>query len=120
MGAKNRSFISGFLHALEGLMEALITERSLRIHAIATVLVVIFGFVFHISLMEWIICVTMFGLVIGAELGNTAIENTVDICCPNFDPRAKRVKDIAAAAVLMVSIAAGIVGLLIFVPKVFG
>lgn len=120
MSVKNRSFISGFFHAVDGLLSALKTERSLRIHAVMALLVVIFGFLLGISLLEWIICLTLFGLVIGAELGNTAIEHAVDIVCPNPDPRAKRVKDIAAAAVLVVSAAAGIVGLLIFVPKVFG
>ncbi len=119
MSAKNRSFISGFFHAVDGVKEALKTERSMRIHAVTAVLVVVFGFLLHISLWEWIVCVTLFGLVMGAELLNTALEHTVDICCPNLDPRAKRVKDVAAAAVLTVSLAAGIVGLLIFVPKVW-
>jgi undecaprenol kinase len=119
MSAKNRSFLSGFLHALDGVKNALQTERSMRIHVITAALVVVFGFLLQISLWEWIVCVTLFGLVMGAELGNTALEESVNICCPQPDPRAKRVKDIAAAAVLMVALAAAVVGLLIFVPKVW-
>ena len=119
MSAKNRSFVSGFFHAVDGVKEALKTERSMRIHVVTAALVVVFGFLLGLSLWEWIICVTLFGLVIGAELLNTALEHTMDICCPDLDPRAKRVKDVAAAAVLTVSLAAGIVGLLIFVPKVW-
>ena len=119
MSAKNRSLYSGFLHASDGVKEALKTERSLRIHVVMAALVVVFGFLLSISLWEWIVCVTLFGLVIGAELGNTALEHTVDMCCPDPDPRAKRVKDTAAAAVLAVSLAAGVVGLIIFVPKVW-
>lgn len=119
MSAKSRSFVAGFFHAVDGVKEALKTERSMRIHVAMASLVVVFGFLLGISLFEWIVCVTLFGLVTGAELLNTAIENTVDICCPNLDPRAKRVKDVAAAAVLTVSLAAGVVGLLIFVPKVW-
>ena len=120
MRVKNRSFLSGFIHALDGLQGALKTERSMRIHVVMALLVVVFGFLLGISLVEWMICITLFGLVMGAELGNTAIEHAVDIVCPHQDPRAKRVKDIAAAAVLMVALAAGVVGLLIFIPKVFG
>jgi diacylglycerol kinase (ATP) len=119
MSVKNRSFLSGLHHALEGVKESIKSERSMRIHVSAATLVIIFGVLLHISLWEWIVCVTLFGLVIGAELGNTALEITVNICCPDPDPRAKRVKDSAAAAVLMVSLAAAVVGLLIFVPKVW-
>ena len=119
MSGKNRSFLSGFLHAADGVIEALKTERSMRIHAVTAALVVIFGFLLGISLWEWVVCVTLFGLVMGAELLNTAIENAIDICCPGPDPRAKRAKDVAAAAVLMVSLTAGVAGLLIFIPKVW-
>ena len=119
MATKNRSFLSGFLHAVDGIKDALQTERSMRIHVTVAALVTVFGFLLNISLTEWVICVTLFGLVIGAELGNTALEESVNICCPYPDPRAKRVKDIAAAAVLTVSLASAIVGLIIFVPKVW-
>ncbi|MBE0600631.1 MAG: diacylglycerol kinase family protein, partial [Firmicutes bacterium] len=63
MSAKNRSFISGFFHAVDGIKEALKTVRSMRIHAATAVAVVIFGFLLHISLLEWILCVMLFGLV---------------------------------------------------------
>ncbi|MBN1776608.1 MAG: diacylglycerol kinase family protein [Clostridiales bacterium] len=99
--------------------EAWKSERSMRIHIVTAALVIVFGFLLSISTWEWIACVTLFGLVIGAELGNTALEHAVDICSPQPDPRAKRVKDIAAAAVLVVSLAAAVVGLLIFAPKVW-
>ena len=120
MGTKNRSFLSGLRHALEGVKEALKSERSMRIHVAMAGAVIVFGFLLNISIREWITCVILFGLVIGAELGNTAIETAVDICAPQPDPRAKRVKDIAAAAVLTVALAAAVAGLLIFIPKIFG
>jgi len=119
MSAKNRSFLSGLRHALEGVKEAVKSERSMRIHVAMAALVVVFGFLLNISRTEWIACISLFGLVIGAELGNTALETAVDICSPQHDPRAKRVKDIAAAAVLAVALAAAVVGLLIFVPKIW-
>ena len=58
-------------------------------------------------------------MVIAAELLNTALENVVDICSPELNPRAKRVKDTAAGAVLIVSLAAAAAGLIIFLPKVW-
>ncbi len=119
MGTKNRSFRFGFRCALEGIWEAFQSERSMKIHVASVAAVIAAGILLSISLWEWIACVVLFGLVIGAELGNTAIETAVDICSPQPDPRAKRVKDIAAGAVLVVSLAAAAVGLMIFLPKVW-
>lgn len=119
MGMKNRSFLTGLLHALDGVWEAFKSERSMRVHFGAVIAVVALGVFLRISALEWVACVTLFGLVIGAELGNTAIETAVDICAPYPDPRAKRCKDIAAAAVLIVSLASAAAGLIIFLPKLW-
>ena len=67
--------------------------------------------------MEWLICISLFALVIGGELFNTAIETVVDIAMPKIDERAKKAKDVSASAVLVFAIGAFIIGLLIFVPK---
>jgi len=55
-------------------------------------------------------------LVLGLELGNTALEAVVDLASPNFHPLAKAAKDVAAAGVLVVSVIAVLIGLLLFVP----
>jgi len=60
-----------------------------------------------------------FGLVIGMELINTSIEKLVDLVSPEYHPLAEKVKDIAAGAVLFDSIIAAIIGLIIFVPKIW-
>ena len=65
------------------------------------------------------ICIILFGLVITAELINTAIETTVDIAMPRKDEKAKLAKDVAAGAVLVCAITASIIGLIIFLPKIF-
>jgi undecaprenol kinase len=117
MGMKNQSFLSGLRHALDGVKEAFVSERSMRIHVFAAAAVIVLGALLGLSALEWVVCLALIGLVIGAELGNTAIEQAVDICSPHPDPRAKRVKDIAAAAVLVVSLAAAAAGLIIFLPK---
>lgn len=119
MGMKNRSFLSGLRHALDGVRELFKSERSMRIHVFAAVVVVLLGLLLQISAWEWAVCIALIGLVIGAELLNTAVEQTVDICSPDLDPRAKRAKDTAAGAVLVVALAAAAAGLIIFLPKVW-
>ena len=119
MGTKNRSFLSGLRHAVDGVAEGFRSERSMRIHCAAAMLVIAMGFLLGISAWEWIICVILIGLVIASELLNTALEHIVDILMPELNPRAKCVKDTAAGGVLIVSLAAAAAGLIIFVPKLW-
>lgn len=108
-----------FKYAFEGLAASFRTERNLIIHFSVMVLIIVCGFLFKISIPEWIICIILFGLVIGAELMNTALEITIDICSPEIQPKAKLAKDTAASAVLVLAFASCIIGLLIFVPRVY-
>jgi undecaprenol kinase len=119
MDMKNWSFLSGLRHALDGVKELFRSERSMRIHVFVAGVVVLLGMLLQISAWEWVVCIILIGLVIGAELLNTAIEQAVDICLPHPDPRAKRAKDTAAGAVLIVASAAVVAGLIIFAPKVW-
>ena len=91
-------------------------EQNLDFHLLVMVLVIIAGMYFHITRTEWMVAVLCFGLVIGAELFNCAIERLADIAHPEWDERVGKVKDIAAGAVLATAIAAAVVGLIIFVP----
>jgi diacylglycerol kinase len=79
----------------------------------------VFGILFAISIAEWMLCLLCFGLVITAEMLNTAIENLVDLASPQKHVLAGKAKDIAAGAVLVAAIVAAIVGLIIFLPKVW-
>lgn len=90
----------------------------MKIHVLIMFLVMIFGFLLNISLIEWIICIILFGLVIGAELFNTAIETVVDMISLEKSAKAKLAKDVSAGAVLLVAISSVIIGLIIFVPKI--
>ncbi len=112
----NRLLFS-FFYAFEGVRSGLRTERNMVIHFSAIATVTVFGALLGLSKLEWIVCIILFGVVIMAELMNTAIETVVDIICPDYDPRAKLAKDTAAGAVLMVAVAAAIVGVIIFAPK---
>ena len=75
------------------------------------------GFGLRVSLDQWAILLTMIALVFHAEIINTALEAIVDKVSPEFHPLAKVAKDCAAGAVLVTALAAVIVGLLIFGPK---
>jgi diacylglycerol kinase (ATP) len=82
------------------------------------ILVIIMGFVFNISITEWCICITLFGLVISLELINTAIETVVDMITLDKNEKAKKAKDISASAVLVSAMASVVIGLIIFIPKI--
>ena len=58
----------------------------------------------------------MIGFVLTAETFNTALEELCDKFQPTHDPHIGKIKDLAAAAVLVSSITALIVGLIIYVP----
>ena len=113
-----KRLVNSFCYAFCRICEAYKGEQNLKIHTVIAVLVVIFGFVFQISYLEWFVCLILVGLVLMAEFFNTAIEYVVDLASPNIHPLAKLAKDTASAGVLMMAIISAIIGLIIFVPKV--
>ena len=115
---KNKKIINSFKYATNGVFEAFIQERNLKIHVTIMILVILAGIVFKISLSEWIICIILLGFVISLELINTSIETTIDMVMPEKNEKAKIAKDVAAGAVLVSAIVSAIIGLLIFIPKI--
>ena len=112
----SQTIAKSFGHAFDGILFGL-DERNMKIHCTMAVLVVFFGLVLHISVSEWCTCFGLFGLVMGLELVNTAIEAVVDLVTDEFKPLAKRAKDAAAGAVLIAAIMAAVAGLIIFIPR---
>lgn len=117
LNKKSNGLSSSFNYALEGLVRSFKEERNMKFHILSLFIVVILGLYFSISIFEWIICLILIGNVISSELFNTAIENTVDFISTDIHPKAKIIKDISAAAVLVQAIFSGIVGFIIFYPK---
>jgi diacylglycerol kinase (ATP) len=111
-----RKFFRGFLFAFEGLFAAIKSEINVKFHLFAMLLVSIAGYYFSINIQEWIAIVLCFGIILSAELMNTAVEKLSDIMNPQQSEKIKLVKDISAAAVLIVAIAVAVVGLIIFLP----
>lgn len=105
-----------FGHAFDGIRIG-VTERNMKIHCLMAFLVVVFGIFLRISVMEWCICFALFGLIMGLELVNTAVESIVDMVTEEYHPLAKRAKDTAAGAVLISAIMAAAAGLIIFIPR---
>lgn len=115
---KIKSLVNSFGYAFQGIWSSFRTERNMKIHVFIMILVVLLGIFLHISVTEWMICIILFALVIGAELFNTAIEAVVDMISLEKSSQAKLAKDVSAGAVLVFAIASIIVGLIIFVPKI--
>ena len=115
---KKSSLINSFRYAFSGIFSALKSERNMKIHMVALVLVVVFGFLLRISETEWIVCILCIALVISSEMINTAIEKTVDLATDEIKETAKKAKDIAAGAVLINAIGSAIIAAIIFIPKI--
>nr|WP_298925861.1 diacylglycerol kinase family protein [uncultured Allomuricauda sp.] len=112
---KNR--IKGVGYAMKGMFLLLRTESSIKIQFVIALVVTGAGFYFNISNTEWMIQLIAIGMVMGIEGLNTAVEKLSDFVQPEKDPKIGFIKDVSAGAVMIVSILAGIVGLLIYVPK---
>ena len=113
-----KRLINSFKYAFDGLKYAFIYEQNLTVHILATIIVIILGFLFKISIFEWLVLFLIIGLVIATELINTSIEATIDLITDEINPLAKIAKDTAASAVLVFGLTALIIGALIFLPKV--
>lgn len=111
-------FIKGFGYAFSGLGYAFKSQLNFKVHLLIAVLVGLAGYYFKLSRAEWLWIIVSIGLVLIAELMNTAIEVLVDLVSPEINPKAKIIKDVAASAVLVAAIMAASIGLVIFIPKI--
>lgn len=116
---KSKKLINSFKYAIQGILSSFKTERNMKIHIFVMILVIIAGVILKINKYEWIACILCFAIVISGELFNTAIETVVDMVMPYKNDKAKSAKDIAAGAVLTLAIGAAVIGVIIFVPKIF-
>lgn len=114
---KNR--INGVRYALKGAFLLIRTESSIQVQLLIALLVTAAGFYFDISNTEWLIQSLAIGLVLGIEGLNTAVEKLSDYVQPEYDPKIGFIKDISAGAVMLVSIAASVAGIIIYAPKIF-
>ena len=117
---KNRDLVSSLEFALTGTLTAFKEERNMRKHAVTALVVILAGFVFQVSRIEWLFLLMSIFLVVAFEIINSAIENVVDLASHyHFSMLAKKAKDMAAGAVLVVSLLAAVIGALIFLPRIW-
>lgn len=116
---RSRSFFEALAFALRGIVTAVLRERNIRIQLFIGTIILFMMVVLHLSLMHVAIGVIAILLVLAFEMVNTAIELLSDMVHPEYSVIVRNVKDISAGAVLVVTIASCIVGLLIFLPHLF-
>jgi len=112
-----RKLIRSFGFAFKGVAYATATQLNFRIHLGATVLVILMGYLLHISMSEWLWIALSVTLVLVAEIFNTMIETLTDLVSPGYNEKAGHIKDMSAGAVVIAAIFALVTGLIIFLPK---
>ncbi len=114
---RNRSLIRSFNNAIEGIIYVLRTQRNMQWHFLVAFVVLFASIFLGFQKTQFLALIFAIAFVLVAELINTAIESTVDIVSTIHDPLAKIAKDVAAAAVLLASINAIVIGILVFHDK---
>ena len=115
---RRRRWHDNFRDAGRGLVRLVRLERHARFHAAMAVLVVLAAAALRVTAVEWALLVLCVGVVVAAEGFNTALEAFLDRQVPHVDPVVGGCKDMAAGAVLAVSLAAAAVGVIVFLPRV--
>jgi len=111
-------FIKSFSYSLDGLKYAYKYEQSMMIHVIATICVIAANIFFQVEGIHWLITLMAIGMVLAAELFNTAIEAVVDLITLEIHPLAKIAKDCGSAATFVLAMMAAIIGLVIYIPYI--
>lgn len=115
---KNKSVLQSFKNAWYGLCQAFKSERNMKVHFIAAILVIAAGLFLEVDNVSWIALIFAIGLVFIAELFNTAIEELTDLVIEEFSEKAGRVKDISASAVMASACVAVAIGIRVFLPQI--
>lgn len=114
---KKNNFIDSFNYAVQGIMSSIKTEKNMKFHYLAALLVIFISLFFNLTRMEFMMIFFSVTFVLSAELFNTAIERTVDLITQEYNPIAKLVKDISAGAVLISAINAFVIAYLVFFDR---
>lgn len=114
-----RKRLKSFRFAFNGIRLLVIREHNAWIHCFIAVCVIVIGCLVGLSATEWIVITMAIGMVLAAEAFNSSIEALADLVSPGYNEAIKRTKDLAAGAVLILAIASSVIGLVIFIPKLF-
>ncbi|WDF67467.1 diacylglycerol kinase family protein [Sphingobacterium oryzagri] len=111
--------LASFSFALDGIVTLFKEEANAKIHLTCAILVIIAGFLLQVSTAEWMVLIFAMAFVIALELVNTALEKLCDLVHPEKHNQIKKIKDMAAGAVLLAAIAAALLACFIFLPKMW-
>ena len=115
----SHSLPKSFGYAFDGLKTAIKNEPNFRFHVVSAIIVMILGLLLRFSAWEFAILTLTIGFVLILELINTTLEALVNLVSPETQQQAKIAKDVSAAAVLISAILALVVGMFLFIPKIF-
>ena len=110
--------IKSFAFACNGFKICFTSETNFKIHLLLAAATVLLGFILPISHTEWVAIIGCIALVTALEMINTALEKLCDVVHKDHHTGIKKVKDIAAGAVLVAAGCSFIIGLIIFLPKI--
>lgn len=111
-----QSIIYSFRYALSGIFYMLKTQKTAKVHAFATIVVIATGFWLELSPRDWILIIFAILMVWIAELLNTSLENLFDLVEPSENALVKHGKDAAAGAVLLIVLISVVIGIFILGP----
>ena len=112
--------VRSFKYAFNGLKILVREEQNYVVHLTTTAVVVMLGFYYKISASEWTVLLLAIQVVLTLETVNTAIENLADFVSTERNDKIMRIKDLAAAGVLISAVTAMIIGMIVFGPKILG
>jgi undecaprenol kinase len=115
---KTIPMLKSFSYAVTGIVTAVKSERNMKVHLIASILVLGCSFFFSLSRIEWLFILFAIGGMLSLELLNTAVERVVDLITIEQHPLAKQAKDIAAGAVFIYAILSVFIGIMVFFPHI--
>ncbi|MFU0791436.1 MAG: diacylglycerol kinase [Virgibacillus proomii] len=118
MALKGKQKFIGFAYAWQGILFVIRNERNFQLHLLAAVIVILAGTLLHLSMLEWVVIIVAITNVLITEMINSALEAIMDYLSLQFHPAIKKIKDMAAGAVLIAAIAAAAIGCIIFIPKI--
>ncbi|BDV42521.1 diacylglycerol kinase [Geotalea uraniireducens] len=116
---KPTRFIDSVNCAIEGILYASRTQRHMRRHFLAALVLLVAVLFLRVSALEFTLLAISVAFVLFAELMNTSIEVVVDLVSPDYHPLAKIAKDVAAGGVLVAAIGAAVMGYLILSQYIF-
>jgi undecaprenol kinase len=111
-------FLRSVGFAIKGIASFFSTEKNGRLQGMIAALAIMLSAYFRINRVEWVLVITSIIAVIGFEMINSSIERLCNLYTKEFHPDIKFIKDVSAASVLLIAIAAAITGLIIFLPYI--